>query len=72
MGNAGLQLFHAAWNAYSVQRVFADVPDANEASVAAVTAAGLAVQRRFVRMSRGPRVQDRPLEIWACSGPAKG
>jgi GNAT superfamily N-acetyltransferase len=61
-----------AFRRHSGGRVFVDVPDANIASIACVTAAGLAVQRPFVRMYRGSRIEDRPTLLWACAGPEKG
>src|SRR5262249_62109170 len=68
----GPKLLAAAWEQCAGQRVYIDVPDANEAAVAAVTAAGLSMQRPFARMCRGPRIEDRPGRIWACFGPEKG
>ena len=58
--DAGAELLADTWLRYAGQRVFIDVPDANQAAIAAVTEAGLTVQRRFVRMSRGPGLADCP------------
>jgi len=54
------------------QAVFVDVPVDNQEAVAWCTERRLSVQRSFTRMFRGERVSDRPVLIWASSGPEKG
>jgi len=49
-----------------------DIPQDNPRATAWAQAAGLKVQRDFVRMCRGEQVGDRPEAIWASSGPEKG
>jgi GNAT superfamily N-acetyltransferase len=52
--------------------VSVDIPLANRPAIQWAFQRGLAEQRRFVRMCRGPRVADRPEWIWASSGPELG
>jgi GNAT superfamily N-acetyltransferase len=52
--------------------VFIDVPRDNAPAVDVVEKAGLTAQRHFMRMCRGPRIQDRVEALWASSGPEKG
>lgn len=52
--------------------VFIDIPLQNEPAVAWAQAAGLKMQRKFLRMRRGPAITDHPNCIWASSGPEKG
>ncbi len=69
---AGPLLFHDAWSRYAGQRVYLDVPTGNAAATALAEAAGLIVQRRFLRMCRGPSVGERSELLWASSGPEMG
>jgi GNAT superfamily N-acetyltransferase len=71
-GDAGATLLAHALHQLMGQKVFVDVPDENAASIGIVKSTGLTPQRSFVRMCRGPRVVDRPNELWACAGPEKG
>lgn len=52
--------------------VFVDVPRDNVAAVKLVESAGLRIQRCFMRMCRGRRVDDKVEALWAGSGPEKG
>jgi ribosomal protein S18 acetylase RimI-like enzyme len=52
--------------------VFVDVPRDNVAAVKLVESTGLRIQRCFVRMYRGKRVDDKVEALWAGSGPEKG
>lgn len=70
--DVGQCLLDDAWQRHADSRVFVDVPDDNSAAIAAVTGAGLTMQRPFLRMCRGSRLKDRTREIWACAGPEKG
>jgi GNAT superfamily N-acetyltransferase len=71
-GDAGPVLLRDAWWRYGGRRVFGDIPTGNTAAVALAEAAGLAVQRHFLRMCRGPSVGERTAELWISSGPEKG
>lgn len=54
------------------KRVFVDVPVDNRPAMQWAESKGLVVQRPFTRMRRGGPVADRPLQLWASSGPEKG
>jgi GNAT superfamily N-acetyltransferase len=69
---AGPVLLRDAWWRYAGRSVYVDVPTDNTAAAGLAEAAGLGVQRRFVRMCRGPSVGERTEELWASSGPEKG
>jgi GNAT superfamily N-acetyltransferase len=69
---AGPLLFADAWHRYAGQRVFLDIPVANEAAAWLAETAGLAVQRYLTRMCRGQGVGERMESLWASSGPEKG
>jgi GNAT superfamily N-acetyltransferase len=69
---AGPVLLRDAWWRYAGRPVYVDVPTGNTAAAALTEAAGLTVQRRFLRMCRGPSVGERPEQLWASSGPEKG
>jgi GNAT superfamily N-acetyltransferase len=70
--DAGPLLLRDAWWRHAGRSVYVDVPTDNTAAAALAEAAGLAVQRRFVRMCRGPSVDERTEQLWASSGPEKG
>ncbi len=57
---------------FAGQRVCIDVPLPNACAVEAVAAMGLSVQRSFVRMTRGKRIEENLELFWASSGPEKG
>jgi ribosomal protein S18 acetylase RimI-like enzyme len=69
---AGRLLFEDARKQYPGRLVFIDVPTVNPAAVAWVEAAGFAVQRRLVRMVRGPALSEQVGALWASSGPEMG
>ena len=69
---AGPLLFAEAWHRWAGQRVFLDVPVANQEATRWAEAAGLTVQRSFTRMCRGVPVCERIDWLWASSGPEKG
>ncbi len=69
---AGRALGDAALAAAADQRVYVDVPLANQPAMAWATAYGLTEQRRFVRMWRGELVTDRQDQLWTSSGPELG
>jgi GNAT superfamily N-acetyltransferase len=69
---AGPVLIRDAWWRYAGQPVYVDIPTGNTAAVSLAEATGLAVQRRFLRMCRGPSVSERTEQLWASSGPEKG
>jgi ribosomal protein S18 acetylase RimI-like enzyme len=69
---AGRQLLEDARKQYFGRLVFMDVPVGNYAAVAGVEEAGLAVQRRLVRMCRGPALVEQVRALWASSGPEMG
>jgi len=52
--------------------VYIDIPPENTAATSWARSKGLEVQRHWMRMSRGQRVQDHPARIWASSGPENG
>lgn len=72
LDDAGQWLLGDAWRRHAGSRVYVDVPDDNSAAIAAVTGAGLMMQRPFLRMCRGSQVIDRTREMRACAGPEKG
>jgi ribosomal protein S18 acetylase RimI-like enzyme len=69
---AGRALLHHAMSRYAGEPVFVDVPRDNAPAVETVEAAGLRVQRHFMRMVRGEPVCDDVGFLWASSGPEKG
>lgn len=71
-GLAGAALLSDACQRYRGQRVFIDIPLGNQPAVRLAEAHGLAGQRPFYRMGRGPTVEEKFLLIWASSGPEKG
>jgi GNAT superfamily N-acetyltransferase len=69
---AGPSLLADAWRRHAGQRVFVDLPSEHRAAVAAVESVGLRPQRPLYRMCRGPRLHERPEQLWASFGPEKG
>jgi hypothetical protein len=53
-------------------QVFADVIETNAAATMIVSAAGLSVSRRLLRMRRGPASSENSAALWLSSGPEKG
>ncbi len=54
------------------QSVYVDIPRDHVAAWQIVERFGLQPQRVLTRMTRGPKVAERPELIWASSGPEKG
>jgi hypothetical protein len=70
--SAGPLLLRDAWLCHAGQRVLLDIPTGNTAAVALAEEQGLTVQRRLLRMCRGPRVTEQTGDLWASSGPEMG
>jgi GNAT superfamily N-acetyltransferase len=69
---AGPVLLRDAWWHHAGRPVYVDIPTGNRAAAALAAAAGLTVQRRFLRMCRGRSVGEHTHQLWASSGPEKG
>ncbi len=69
---AGRALLLDAAQRFAGQRVFLDVPSAHADAVRCVQSLGLKVQRSFLRMTRGARVQEDLQSCWSSFGPEKG
>jgi len=69
---AGPLLLVDAWHRFTGQRVYLDIPVANEAATRLAEAQGLTVQRHLTRMYRGVPVCERIDWLWASFGPEKG
>jgi GNAT superfamily N-acetyltransferase len=70
--NAGPDLLSYALYKCAGKAVYIDIPTDNSNSVKIAESSGLKIQRRFVRMCRGERIEDNIEAIWASSGPEKG
>jgi len=70
--NAGAALLADALGRCAGKAVFVDMPTGNVSAVGIAESSGLKIQRRFTRMCRGERIEDKPENIWAGSGPEKG
>jgi GNAT superfamily N-acetyltransferase len=68
---ASLLLCHAR-NVYEGQRIYLDMPCANDEARHMAVSWGLTAQRRLLRMCRGPDVCEDVSRLWASSGPEKG
>jgi GNAT superfamily N-acetyltransferase len=69
---AGHALLLDAAARFAGQRVYLDVPTANTDASAIVQSLGLSVQRSFLRMTRGRKVEERLDHFWSSFGPEKG
>lgn len=69
---AGRRLLLDAARHFAGQRVYLDVPIANIAAVHLADSLGLNVQRTFLRMARGRRVEEDLPRFWTAFGPEKG
>ena len=67
---AGASLMIEARRVLAGKSVFIDIP--TEHSGARALASGLTIQRHFLRMRRGDKLDERPEGLWASSGPEKG
>jgi len=70
--NAGPALLSDALGRCTGKAVYVDMPTGNVNAVGIAESSGLKIQRRFMRMCRGERIEDNPQNIWAGSGPEKG
>ena len=70
--DAGTHLLLDAARRLTGQRVYFDVPTANAAAIQLAQSLGLIVQRPFLRMSRGRRLDENLRMYWAAFGPEKG
>jgi GNAT superfamily N-acetyltransferase len=61
-----------AWHRYPGQRVYVDIPVANETATRLAQAQGLTVQRYLTRMSRGLARPEKLAWLCASFGPEKG
>lgn len=69
---AGRGLAQAVLARHGGQRVFIDIPVDHSEACAWAACAGLRVQRRWMRMTRGPAVKEVHRMLWASSGPEAG
>ncbi|MDR6806599.1 GNAT superfamily N-acetyltransferase [Dyadobacter sp. BE34] len=69
---AGRQICDAMLHHFNGMPVFIDIPVPNKAALRWAKSNGLEEQRRFIRMYRGKKINDKPELIWASSGPEKG
>ncbi len=65
-------LFREALLRHENETVIVDIPMMHSPACEMASRAGLVIQRRLTRMTRGPRIAENPLNIWASSGPEKG
>jgi ribosomal protein S18 acetylase RimI-like enzyme len=70
--DAGRQVLDEIIGQLRGETVFIDIPTQNSSAVQWAEVNGFAMQRTFLRMYRGKRIQDFPQFIWASSGPEKG
>lgn len=70
--DAGRQVLDEIIGLLQGEKVFIDIPAQNIPAVRWAEVNGFAIQRTFLRMYRGERIQDFPQFIWASSGPEKG
>ena len=70
--DAGRVLLHNALSRYEGRPVFVDIPLDNIDAVRIAESSGLRIQRCFMRMYRGEKVNDIIDALWASSGPEKG
>jgi predicted N-acetyltransferase YhbS len=69
---AGPLLFTDACRRYRRQKVFVDIPVANESAARLAKSHGLSIQRSLTRMCRGMDRIENLQWLWASSGPEKG
>lgn len=70
--SAGADLLQHALRRLAGEAVLLDVPQQNQPAARLAQAAGLQVQRRFMRMCRGANVADDLERLWISSGPELG
>jgi len=71
-GRAGELLLGQVLNDCAGRRMYIDVPRRNASALQVVESWGLKVQRHFMRMTLGQRINDQVAALWASSGPEKG
>jgi hypothetical protein len=69
---AGEQLFADAWQRFAGQRVLIDIPLDHLRARKLPELLGWPARRTFLRMVRGPKIEERVADMWASSGPEKG
>lgn len=69
---AGAELVHAMARRLADQRVYLDVPSAHAGAIQCAKSLGLAVQRPFLRMTRGRPLGENLEQFWCAFGPEKG
>jgi len=69
---AGRALFTDVCHRFGGRFVYVDVPAEHRQAAATVAGLGLTVQRPFLRMCRGARVEEPIDLLWAAFGPEKG
>ena len=72
MGSAGKQLLDDSRRQYGGKQVFIDIPTGNVPAIRWAEESGLSVQRRLLRMCRGPAPEEQIPALWASSGPEMG
>lgn len=70
--DSGSALLTDALHRYAGSRVYWDAPCSHQAACALASSAGLAPQRKLLRMCRGEEVNDDIQQLWASSGPELG
>jgi GNAT superfamily N-acetyltransferase len=70
--NAGPDLLTDALNRCAGKIVLIDIPTGNVHAVKIAESKGFEIQRRFLRMYWGRRINSNTSAIWASSGPEKG
>jgi hypothetical protein len=68
----GSILLEDAFNRFAGTSIYIDIPVQNAPAVSLAERSGLTVQRRLIRMRRGPPVTELTDYIWASSGPELG
>lgn len=71
-GSAGQLLLEDARRLYGGMPVFIDIPTGNGPAIRWAEETGLTVQRRLLRMCRGPVLEEQIAALWASSGPEMG
>jgi GNAT superfamily N-acetyltransferase len=69
---AGRALLLNAASRFAGQRVYLDVPTVNTEAITLAQSLDLTVQRSFLRMTRGCRMEERLDLFWTSFGPEKG
>jgi len=70
--DAGRALLLNAAQRFAGRRIYVDIPTDNGVAISVVDSLGLAPQRTFLRMTRGPQVRENLAMFFAAFGPEKG